>query len=116
MESTPAVLPFYQARSGQLFALAVGVGRLRSYSWWLQSRLVAMLRDVGIAASGGRADRGAFVVVRDADARSLAEGLRERGIDVDARGEWLRLCPDLLTTMRELESAAAALAAVKSSI
>ena len=113
LESTPAVLPLYQARSGQLFTLAVGVARLRTYSWWLQARLVGLLRDVGIAAGGGRADRGAFVVVRDPSARGLADGLRERGIDVDARGEWLRLCPDLLTTSRELDAAATALAAVK---
>jgi kynureninase len=116
MESTPAVLPFYQARSGQLFTLAIGVGRLRTYSWWQQARLVGLLREVGIAAGGGRADRGAFVVVRDPAARALADGLRERGVDVDARGEWLRLCPDVLTTARELEAAATALAAVKTAI
>jgi kynureninase len=116
MESTPAVLPFYQARSGQLFTLAIGVGRLRTYSWWQQSRLVEMLIRVGIAAGGGRADRGAFVVVREPNARALVNTLRERGIDVDARGEWLRLCPDLLTTTRELESAATALAAAKTSL
>ncbi len=113
LESTPAVLPFYQARSGQLFTLAIGVSRLRTYSWWLQSRLVGLLRDVGTAAGGGRADRGAFVVVREPNARALAEALRERGVDVDARGEWLRLCPDLLTTTRELEAAATTVAAVK---
>jgi kynureninase len=113
LESTPAVLPLYQARSGQLFTLAIGVARLRTYSWWLQSRLVGLLRDVGIAAGGGRADRGAFVVVREPNARALADTLREQGVDVDARGEWLRFCPDLLTTTRELESAARALAAAK---
>ena len=30
----------------------------------------------------------------------------------DARGEWLRLCPDVLTTDAELEAAATALAAI----
>ena len=44
MESTPAVLPFYQSRAGQLFALAIGVARLRSYSLAAQRRLVAALR------------------------------------------------------------------------
>jgi hypothetical protein len=33
-----------------------------------------------------------------------------RGIATDARGEWLRLTPDVLTTDGELSAAAAALA------
>jgi kynureninase len=116
LESTPAVLPFYQARSGLLFTLAIGVARLRSYSWWQQAQLVKLLELRGIASGGGRADRGAFVVVRERNARAYADALRARGVDVDARGEWLRLCPDLLTTMAELDAAATALATVKASI
>ena len=32
MESTPPILTWYQARSGQVFTLAIGVQRLRAYS------------------------------------------------------------------------------------
>lgn len=110
MESTPAVLPWYQARAGQVFTLAVGIARLRAYSLTQQRLLVARLAERGIRALGGGDDRGAFVAVRHDAATSLAQALGARGIDVDARGTWLRLCPDVLTTSEELERAAATLA------
>ena len=109
LESTPPVLPLYQARAGQLFTLAIGVARLRDYSLALQRRLVALLIERGIAARGGTADRGAFVVVRNRDARVWSVALNARGIVTDARDEWLRLCPDILTTEAELAAAAAAM-------
>ena len=110
MESTPAVLPWYQARAGQVFTLAVGIARLRAYSLTQQRLLVGRLAERGIRALGGGEDRGAFVAVRHDAATSLAQALGARGIDVDARGTWLRLCPDVLTTSEELERAAATLA------
>jgi kynureninase len=112
LESTPAVLPFYQSRAGQLFTQAVGVARLRAYSLRLQRELVSLLAGRGIAAQGGTEDRGAFVVLRQPRARALADALAARGIVTDARGEWLRLCPDVLTTNAELARAAHELAAV----
>ena len=112
LESTPAVLPLYQARAGQRFTLAIGVDRLRAHSLGLQCRLVELLAERGIAARGGTTDRGAFVVMRDPRARALADGLGQHGIVTDARGEWLRLCPDVLTVDAELVTAAAALAKV----
>ena len=112
LESTPAVLPIYQARAGQVFMLAMGVERLRAYSLALQRRLVALLDERGIAARGGTEDCGAFVVVRNANARAWSAALEARGIVTDARGEWLRFCPDMLTTDAELQAAADALAQV----
>ena len=109
LESTPAVLPFYQARAGQVFTRALGVARLREHSLTLQRRLVALLAERGIAARGGTPDRGAFVVVRHPDARAWSAALAARGIVTDARGEWLRLTPDVLTVDAELQAAAAAL-------
>jgi len=114
MESTPAVLPFYQARAGQVFTQAIGVARLREHSLRLQRRLVALLAERGIAARGGNARCGAFVVVRDRAARDWSEALEARGIVTDARGEWLRLTPDVLTTDAELGVAAVALAEIAS--
>ncbi len=108
MESTPAILPFYQARAGQVFTQAIGIGRLRQYSLRLQQRLVALLEERGVAARGGTNDRGAFVVVRHPDARARAETLERSGIVTDARGEWLRMCPDVLTSEKELERVAGA--------
>jgi kynureninase len=102
-------LPFYQARAGQRFTLAVGVARLRDYSLRLQRGLVARLAERGIVAHGGSEDRGAFVALRHREARAWATALERRGIVADARGEWLRLCPDVLSTQAELERAAVAL-------
>ena len=110
LESTPPVLPFYQARAGQLFTQAIGVTRLRAHSLAPQRALVEALAARGIVADGGTADRGAFVVVRRDDAGRLAERMKSAGIDVDARGPWLRLCPDVLTSGEEIERAAEALA------
>ena len=110
LESTPAVLTAYQARAGQLFTLAVGVDRLRACSLQRQCELVLALSQRGIAADGGTADRGAFVVVRRDDASRIAERMRAAGVDVDARGPWLRLCPDVLTTSSEIVRAADVLA------
>ena len=105
MDSTPPVLTWYQARSGQRFTLAVGVDRLRAYSLSRQRILVERLRAGGFDARGASSDRGAFVVVRRDDAVALADAMDRRGVDVDARGPWLRLCPDVLTTGDELARA-----------
>ena len=112
LESTPPVLPFYQARAGQIFTLAVGVDRLRAHSLEMQQQLARRLNERGVAAHGGTEDRGAFVVVADDRAEGWTRKLRDAGIVTDARGRYLRLCPDLLTTDVELVAAAEALAAI----
>jgi len=110
LESTPPVLPFYQARAGQVLALALGTARVRAWSLALQRRLVGLLADKGVPATGGTEDRGAFVVVDDAGAEAWADALRAAGVVTDARGRYLRLCPDILTTDEELVTAANAVA------
>jgi kynureninase len=112
LESTPPVLPLYQARAGQIFTLAVGVDRLRQYSLALQQRLVALLAEEGIAALGSSEDRGAFVTVVDDSAEAWARQLQAAGVVADARGRFLRLCPDVLTQDAELVVAARRLAAI----
>ena len=69
-------------------------------------------------AVGGTEDRGAFVVVpfaagSEAAAARCVDALAARGVVADARGRWLRLCPDVLTTEAELVRAAAMLAEVQ---
>jgi kynureninase len=113
LESTPAILPFYQARAGQMFTHALGVDRIRALSMRQQRRLVALLAERGVAAVGGTEDRGAFVTVVDARAGLWSASLHARGVVTDARGRYLRLCPDVLTTDAELVRAADAVAAVK---
>jgi kynureninase len=112
LEATPPVLTYYQARSGQMFALALGVERLRSYGLEQLRRLKSYLRNAGIEAIGGDADHGAFLAVRLDDAASISARLAERCVITDARGQWLRLCPDCLTQDNELRMAASVLAEV----
>ena len=102
LESTPPVLTFYQARAGQRLSLALDPARIRTYSCRQQQRLVALLATRDIEARGGTGDHGAFVVVPDSRAAQWCEALAARGVVTDARGHWLRLCPDILTTDAEL--------------
>lgn len=106
LEGTPPVLTYYQARSGQQFTLAMGVERLRAYSLKQLALLKNYLRDVDIEATGGDTGHGAFLAIRLNEAKAVSKNLSQRGIIADARGEWLRLCPDCLTREEELRSAA----------
>jgi kynureninase len=113
LESTPPVLTAYQARAGQRLLHALGVERLRAYSLAQQRMLMERLASHGIGAHGARDDHGAFVVVRDPRAESFARLLRAADGIADARGPFLRLCPDVLTTTDEIDAAAQRLAAVR---
>jgi kynureninase len=109
LESTPPVLTYYQARSGQQFTLAMGMQRLRDYGRKQLNQLKRYLADEGIDAIGGDADHGAFLSVRHMNASDLAKKTAESNVITDARGEWLRLCPDCLTREKELRTAASVL-------
>ena len=113
LESTPAVLPIYQARAGQLLMLALRVDRVRAYSLALQQTLVALLAQRGVAAQGGTNDRGAFVIVTHPQAEAWSDALAVAEVVTDARGPYLRLCPDLLTTEAEIVAAADAVVATR---
>jgi kynureninase len=112
LESTPPVLTYYQARAGQQLTLALGVERIRAYSLDRLSRLKCYLADAGIAAHGADRQHGAFLTVEHPEAPALAQSLEQQGIITDARGNYLRLCPDYLTTDNEMREAATALASV----
>jgi kynureninase len=112
LESTPAVLPFYQAKAGLEFTLALGVERLRNYSLQQLSQLRAGLESHGLKAFGTVADCGAFVALPHPYATRLSQRLEEQGIETDAREGYLRLGPDLLNTEEELGTAVERLAAI----
>jgi kynureninase len=110
LESTPPVLTWYQARSGLEFTLAMGVQRLRAYSLKQLNALRGYLTDAGInTVKGGDEDHGAFLAIRLAKAMEFPARLQREGILCDARGQWLRLCPDCLTRDEELRCAAVTL-------
>jgi kynureninase len=112
LESTPPVLTYYQARAGQQLTLALGVDRIRAFSLERLTRLKHYLADAGIAAQGADEQHGAFLTIEHPAAASVAQDLEQRGIITDARGPWLRLCPDYLTPDGELRQAAVTLAEI----
>jgi kynureninase len=115
LESTPPVLTYYQARAGQQLTLALGVERIRAYALDRLSRLERCLAEAGIAAQGADHQHGAFLTIEHADATSLANELEHRGITTDARGPYLRLSPDYLTTDNQMGETATMLAFVLAS-
>ena len=108
LESTPPVLGCFQALAGLELTLELGVERLRSYSMAQKQMLAELLPGV----DGAGKHHGAFVTLKHRDAVALATELGKQGVKVDARGEYLRLCPDILNSRAELESAAATLRAL----
>jgi kynureninase len=111
LESTPPVLTYYQARAGQQLTLALGADRIRAYNLGRLSLLKRYLSEAGIAASGADDSHGAFLTVDHSEAASLVQTLEQRGVITDARGRWLRLSPDYLTTDSQMREAAISIAA-----
>jgi len=108
LESTPPVLTYAQARAGLEFTLAMGVRRLREYNLQQKSLLSdALFRSAGVTAEGVSDDYGAFLSIVHPEAAYLAEALAAKGVRTDARGDRLRLCPDILNSDEELLKAAA---------
>ncbi|HEY7240288.1 MAG TPA: aminotransferase class V-fold PLP-dependent enzyme [Burkholderiales bacterium] len=101
LESTPPVLAPFQALAGLELTLELGIERIREHNL-TQKRFLASLLPV----QGAEADHGAFVTLRHPQANALSVQLAEKGIKTDARGEYLRICPDLLNPRSELEHAA----------
>lgn len=104
---TPPVMTWYQSRSGLEFALALGVERLRAYGLQQLAALREYLYAEGVEdLRGGDAGHGAFLSIRSANAQQLVTAMASAGVVCNARGEWLRLCPDCLTKDAELRRAA----------
>ena len=113
LESTPPVLTYYQARAGQQFTLEMGVTRIREYILDRLGRLKVYLAAFGIDAEGADEEHGAFLTIEDPDAAALATLLERDGVTADARGRWLRMSPDCLTSDSALQEAAGTLASVR---
>ena len=111
LESTPPVIVPYQATPGLEFTLGVGVQRIRNY----MAELLAGLRetflraDLPIFVPQNADDWGSFALVPHAAATELSRRLKEFKVVTDARGDFVRFGPDLLTTHDEIEQAASTL-------
>ena len=100
LESTPPVLVPFQALAGLEITLELGVERVREYNLG-QKRFLASLLPV----EGADESHGAFVTLKHANAKAMAQELEKEGVKTDARGEYLRICPDYLNSREELEDA-----------
>lgn len=112
MECTPAPLTAYQANPGLALLLGLGVDRLRAYSVGQQTHLAGSLESAGVRVRAVD-PHGAFMLVRSPDAAALCGALKGEGVNVDARGSHIRLCPDILNTRAELERAAKIIGGVR---
>src|SRR3989440_6140374 len=106
LESTPPVLAPFQALAGLEITLELGIERIRAHNLAQKKALASVLPQAAGAGEG----HGAFVSLRHAHALRLPEELARENVKTDARGEHLRLCPDILNSRAELERAARTLA------
>jgi len=101
LESTPPVLTPFQALAGLEITLELGVERIRAYNLEQKAYLRTLLD-----CEGAGADHGAFVTLVHPRAVELSDALQKEGVTTDARGDYLRICPDYLNSREELERAA----------
>lgn len=99
LESTPPVLTAYQATPGLEFTLQIEVSRIRQYTLHLLEGVRESLRrkDLLVFEPNNPDEWGAFALVHSESAAPLCDELREQGIVTDARGEFVRFGPDLLS-------------------
>ncbi|HVT11230.1 MAG TPA: aminotransferase class V-fold PLP-dependent enzyme [Fimbriimonadaceae bacterium] len=112
LESTPPILMPYQAKSGLEFVLEFGVETLRKRSLCQQAEMRSIFRKRGIELfePSDPSRFGAFSLLRHTRAGDLCRALKEKGVNVDSRGEFVRFGPDILNTEDEFERAAAVVA------
>jgi kynureninase len=112
LESTPPVLAPFQALAGLELTLELRVERIRAHSLEQKDFLDELLAKQRITVLGAGKNHGAFLTIQHPNAQGVSAQLEKEGVKTDARGEYLRLCPDILNTRAELERAAATLGAV----
>ena len=112
LESTPPVVAIAQALAGLEVTLELGADRIRAYGLEQKARLAERLKAQGVVCGGEGAAHGAFLTLQHAQADRLVQALEAAGVTCDARGETLRLCPDVLNSEAELAAAAQAVAKV----
>ncbi|MDK2125907.1 aminotransferase class V-fold PLP-dependent enzyme [Parachitinimonas caeni] len=110
LESTFAVLPWLQARAGLELTTEIGVGRLREYSLQQKRMMAKYLADHALHCVGMGEEFGAFLRLPHPEAVAMAARLKAHGVNVDARSNGVRICPDLLNTEAEMAQAASQIA------
>ncbi|MEM1329353.1 MAG: aminotransferase class V-fold PLP-dependent enzyme [Planctomycetota bacterium] len=122
LEATPPIATLYQARSGLMLTLAIGVERMRAFQLDLQRHLIGTLREHDVPLHLIE-QRGAFFLMPVEDLPETLAALKDAGVNADGRPArfgtesraFVRFCPDLLNTRTELERAATRIAKVMKS-
>ena len=111
LESTSSVMTAYQAVPGLEFTLSLGMNKIRNHVLGLLGELRETFLSAGLPVFNPKnpEEWGAFALVPSPDAAGLSERLRALGTNTDARGQFVRFGPDLLTTSEEIAQAALAL-------
>ncbi len=104
-ESTPAVLPIFQARSGLDFTLEIGLETIRQIGLSQLATLRGMLNEFGGICPTNPEEWGGFALLPSPQSGELVRKLKDHGVNVDARGGYVRFGPDLLTTEVEMAEA-----------
>lgn len=112
LESTPPVITPFQALAGLEVTLELGAAAIRRHNLEQKKLLAQLLQDQGVSVEGAGESHGAFVTVVSEKASALAAELQRKGVKTDARGRYLRLCPDYLNSREELERAAVTVGSV----
>lgn len=113
-ESTPAIAPIYQALPGLRFLKEVGVDRLRQDNLTQQQALQETLaqNSIPVFQPKNPEQYGAFTLLpcqNPDQAQAVVAHLKTQGVTVDARAEFVRLCPDLLNSTEDFDATAEAL-------
>jgi kynureninase len=108
MESTPAIVLPYQAKSGLEFTLQAGVERLREYSLRRLQDMRETFKQaaINLYTPAEPTKFGGFALLPHPNASVLREELLKNGLNVDARQGFVRFGPDLLNTDEDFSQAA----------
>lgn len=107
LESTPPVITAYQAKAGLEFVLSAGVNRIRTDSLHRLNFLRQAGAKLGVKFFQPHDENcfGGFALLPSNQSHELASQLRQRGVNVDARGQFVRFSPDVLTPLEEINEA-----------
>lgn len=112
-ESTPTILPPYQARAGLEFTLETGVEKMRAYNLEVLAEIREILKPYGGFTPSDPTRWGGYALLPMAStstASHAAEQLRSAGVNTDARSGCVRFGPDILTSEEDLKRLSAVLA------
>jgi len=107
LESTPSIVPMFQALSGLEFTLALGVDRIRAYNLERMNHIRDVFTSNGIPmfVPDDPSAFGGYALMPCADADDVRDSLKRNGVNSDARLGMIRFGPDVLTTVDEIERA-----------